>query len=60
MEFSSLPWKRGRSVSLNGMSYDVVMKIVSGLDKQGYIVTWTIVIHHQYFSRNLSNRDLVP
>ena len=30
--------KERESVSLNGLSYDVVMKIVSGLEKQGYIV----------------------
>ena len=50
--------KQGESLSSNGLSYDVVMKIVSGLEKQGYIVYMDNFYSPPTLFKEL--RDLVP
>ena len=36
--FAVYRWKEGETVSVNGLSYDVVMQMVEGLQNEGYIV----------------------
>ena len=58
MKFSSLLWKRGRICKLEWSELRCGNEDCVWIRKT-ILFTWTIFIHHQHFSRNLSNRNLV-